>query len=283
MRLHFSGRAIAGNGGRIRIVLLRSDDPQHSYLEARIAHELNLLGVVIEPGRRERARLLGRRQWSAWLWREYHCARQRLTGRAAYRRRYFSDATAAVSESSSGYGTEQITVDWINCREVREFLDRLQPDLLLVCGTQYIRQEILASGPIAINIHGGYLPYYKGNHGVFFAFEQSDFIHIGVSLHIMSAKLDAGPLLAVVRPDMFPHDNDEHLYCQAFERAVDLLCRIIGDLEAGLSVKFWEQPHAGRTFRHRDRSPSRELRLWALRRLGMRRAPRLDGSEILPP
>jgi hypothetical protein len=286
MRLHLSGgtlAASAGNRERIGIVLLRSDDPQHRYVEARIARDLNVLGVVVEPAQRERARLLARHQWSAWLWREYHRVRQRLTGRAAYRMKYFTDATAALSGSPGRHRTERLTVDWINCSAVREFLDRLQPDLLLVCGTGYIRQKILADGPIAINIHGGYLPYYKGNHGIFFAFEQRDFTHIGVSFHIVSSKLDAGALLAVARPDIYPQDNDEQLYCRALERGVDLLCRIILNLEAGLRVKSWEQPYAGRAYRHRDRGPSRELRLWALRRLSLRRAPRLSGSEIVQP
>jgi hypothetical protein len=270
---------IVGGSGRIRIVLLRSDDPQHRYLEARLARDLCLQGVVVEPGERERARFLARREWSAWLWRTYHGLRQRLTGRAAYRRKYFSDAMAAVSSRPGRPSVDRITVDWVNSNEVREFLDRLHPDMVLVCGTGYIRQEILAATPVAINIHGGYLPYYRGNHGVFFAFERSDFERIGASLHLVSAKLDAGPLLAVVRPDMFPHDNDEHLYCRAVERAVDLLCRIILDLEAGGHLEALEQPQDGDSYRHRDRTPYRELRLWVLRRRGRCRPPRLEGIE----
>jgi folate-dependent phosphoribosylglycinamide formyltransferase PurN len=272
-----------GDRGRLGVVILRSDDPQHAFLEARLAHDLRLLGVVMEPGRRERAWYRGHRQWSAWLWREYHSARLRLTGRAAYRRTYFRDATAAIGESATVPRVERLSVGWINSAEVREFLDRLRPDLLVVCGTGYIRKEILASAPVAVNVHSGYLPYYRGNHGVFFAFEKGDFTHIGASVHVVSSRLDAGPLLAVVRPDMFPHDNDEHLYCRAVEAAIDLLCRIIVRAEAGERVEAREQPHSGGTYRHRDRTLYREVRLWVRRQLGICRPPRLAGCEVTWP
>jgi folate-dependent phosphoribosylglycinamide formyltransferase PurN len=269
--------------GRVGVVLLRSDDPQHAYLEARLAHDLRLLGVIVEPGRRERAWYLGHRQWSAWLWRKYHSTRQRLTGRAAYRREYFGDATAAIGGNTAAHHVERISVDWINSAEVRDFLDLLRPDLLVVCGTGYLRRETLAAAPVAVNIHSGYLPYYRGNHGIFFAFEKADFSRIGASIHVVSARLDGGPLLAVVRPDMFPHDSDEHLYCRAVKAAIDLLCRIVLRAEAGLPVAAWEQPHSDGIYRHRDRTPYREARLWVRRHLGRCRPPRLAGCEVTWP
>src|SRR5580692_1599688 len=102
-----------GDRGRVGVVLLRSDDPQHAYLEARLAHDLRLLGVVVEPGRRQRAWHLKHHQWSAWLWRKYHSTRQQLTGRAAYRREYFRGAIAAIGANATTHQAERISVAWI--------------------------------------------------------------------------------------------------------------------------------------------------------------------------
>ena len=262
-------------GRRLRIVVLRSDDPHQRYLEVQVARRSSLVGVVVEPGAVQRARLRSQRKWSAWAWRAYHLKRQQLTRRAAYRRGYFAGAGTA------GGAAERITVDWINSPQSGEFLARLRPDVLLVCGTSYIRPEVFGTAPVAINVHGGFLPDYKGNHGVFFAFERGDMNRIGASLHLVSAELDAGPLIAVAQPEIFPHDNDEHLYCRSVKAAIDLLCETLCRLESGETITVWPQPPGGTVYRHRDRTPGRELRLWVRRRLGVHRTIRVQTRHTL--
>ncbi len=277
-----AARPSAATGGdRARIALLRSDEPQHVYLEARLARDLHLVGVVVEPGDKQQARFRSQRQWSGWLWRVYHRARRRLTGLAAYRREYFDAAKEDLGATQGSTQVERITVDWINNGSVRSFLERLKADIAIVCGTVYIRQDSLAGISLAINVHNGYLPYYKGNHGIFFALENSDFQHIGVSLHVVNEKLDSGPLIAIECPEVFPRDNEEILYCRAFLAAVDLLCETVGRFEQGYRIETWDQAGAGRAYRHRDRTPYRELRQWALRATSRRRAPRLGASRVL--
>jgi folate-dependent phosphoribosylglycinamide formyltransferase PurN len=240
--------------------VLRSDDPHHSYLESRVAREFRLVGVVVEPGSQQRAELRRHGKWAAWAWRGYQSNRQRWTGRAGYRRRYF-ETTGRDGTRVSEDGTERLTVRDINSPGVGSFLERLKPDLVIVCGTGYIRRAVLASCPVSINVHGGYLPFYRGNHGVFFAFERSDFDHIGASLHLVSARLDTGSLIAVVRPDIFPHDNDEHLYCRAVESAIEVLCDVIKQLQSGEQVAVSEQPTEYSPSRHTAPSCGRDSRL----------------------
>lgn len=270
----------SSSGGQARLVVLRSDDPHHGYLESRVAREFCLAGVVVEPAAQQRAELRRRRKWVAWSWRGYQSGRQRLTGRAGYRRRYF-ETTGSRGARVGEDGTERLTVPNINSSDVSSFLERLKPDLVIVCGTSYITRAILTSCPVAINVHGGYLPFYRGNHGVFFAFERSDFDHIGASLHLVSARLDAGPLIAAVRPDIFPHDNDEHLYCRAVESAIEVLCDVIRQLQGGEQVAVWEQPTGFAAYRHKDRSPGRDLRLWVRRQLRRHGAPRVHRRSVM--
>jgi methionyl-tRNA formyltransferase len=262
-------RAASGRAGdRLRVVLLRSDDPHQRWLERALARDLDLVGVVIEPGAAQQARL--RRRRVAWAARLYQVKRQRLTGRAGYRAAYF-DALAGEPAAAP----ETVTVDWINDEGSRGAVAAFAPDVIVVCGTTIVADEVIAPATLAINVHAGCLPEYRGNHAIYFAYERRDFEHVGASLHLVSSELDGGDLIEVCRPEIFPHDHDEHLYCRAVAGAGLRLCALLRALEDGSPLAFAKQAHRGETFRHRDRTPARELRLWLRRRLGRHRVPHL--------
>ena len=257
---------------RPRLLLLRSDAPQQRYLESRLAGTGLPLSVVVESGARQRAWMWRRRRWCSWSWRVYQDLRQRWSGRSRFARAYFATRVPDLQRHH---------VDWISSAATRRLVKDARPDVVIVCGTSLIAPDILVGVPIAVNVHGGHLPAYKGNHGVFFAFAKGDFDHIGASLHLVTPELDAGPLLAVVRPELRPEDHDGHLYCRAVRDAVDLLCAGLIRLSRGGVVQALAQPAGGRTFRHRDRTPWIEVRTWWRRHTGGVRAPARPGSVEL--
>lgn len=264
-------------GGRLRVLLLRSDDAHHLYLQEALRRRFRLVGVVVEPGRAQQRGLWRRGRRKAWMWRLYQSCRQRLTGRAAYRRRYFAvDGTAPPGDEMT------LTVESINTEMVAETVRGLSPDVVVVCGTGYIREETLASATVVINVHAGYLPFYRGNHGVYFAYEAGDFERIGASLHLVTSELDGGPVARVVRPEIRPGDDDEHLYCRSVKEAVHCLGGLLAEMESGTPVRFAPQTAPGRTYRHRDRTPLREMRLWLRRRFGRHPVPFVPAAAPAP-
>ncbi|WP_441247697.1 formyl transferase [Kitasatospora sp. McL0602] len=262
----------AAPGERLRVAVLCSDDPHHTYLVSRLARELDLVGVVVEPGAAQQRRLWARRAWVDAVARAYQVRRQRLTGRSAYRRRYFAALTAGVTPPA-----ERVRrVDWINSAAATAHLEQLRPDVTVVCGTTYLRSATIAAGGLMINIHGGHLPHYKGNHCVFFAFLRKDYQRIGASLHLVAAKLDGGDLLEVVHPEIRPQDNDEHLYDRSVHLAIDRLVEILTALEGGqAALRTVVQEDAGETFRHRSRKPHLDLWAWLRIRSGLERVPHI--------
>jgi len=252
-----------------RLLLLRSDAPQQLYLESRLADTGLPLSVVVESGARQRVRLRRQRRWRSWFWRVYQDVRHRWSGRSRFARAYFAGPVPDLQRHH---------VDWISSAAARRLVADARPEVVIVCGTSLIAPGILAGVPVAVNVHGGHLPAYKGNHGVFFAFAKGDFDYIGASLHLVTPELDAGPLLAVVRPEMRPDDHDGHLYCRAVRDVVDLLCVELIRLSRGGMMRASAQPDGGSTFRHRDRTPWIEVRTWWRRRTGRLRAPARTAS-----
>jgi len=269
-------RATEDERTRLRIVLLRSDDPHQRWLERELARGLELVGVVVEPGAAQQARL--RRHRVAWRARRYQVLRQRACGRAAYRARYF-DALAGEQQPQA----QTVVVDWISAAPARNAVAAFAPHVVVVCGTTIVADEVIAPAPLAINVHAGWLPAYRGNHAIYFAYERSDFEHIGASLHLVTSELDGGDLIAVHRPEIYPHDNDEHLYCRSVHGAGVLLCDLLLALERGRPLQCTPQTSRGETFRHRDRTARDELRLWLRRQLGLHRVPHITGSDSPDP
>lgn len=260
----------AESGKRLRVVLLTSDDPQHRYLRRLLGHRAELVATVVEPGSAQQRRLWARRRYRDAVYRAYQGYRQRFSGRARHRRSYFGTLENELPESSS----PTHLVSAMNAPSTRELVRTLAPDLTVVCGTGVLGRKLIEAVPgLIVNLHCGVLPSYRGNHCIHFAYLRQDWDAIGATLHVLTPELDAGPILAVVRPDLYPHDNDEHLYARVAHLAALRLTELIGELEQGKSFETVPQGDAGAMFRHRDRGPIGELRLWFRRKTGRHTVP----------
>jgi hypothetical protein len=113
---------------------------------------------------------------------------------------------------------------WLNrwfAREGRRFLDpgplpehELVPsingmsfpaeDLVIGFGTSYISPKTLAATPGGIlNLHTGYLPWYRGVKPEFWALARGDGAMCGWTLHFMTSRIDGGDIVLQQRLDWY--------------------------------------------------------------------------------
>ena len=259
------------------IAILCSDDAHHRYLVGVLASRFRVVAVVVEPGRAQRRRILARRKWVDYAYTLYHHARRTLFGLNAYRRRYFADVPpyeqpAAVRE-----------VEWINEPATAELLRAAAPDLTIVICTSILAKEVLAAaGPMIINVHGGFLPYYRGNHCFFFPFYRRTWDRIGSTLHFVDAGIDTGAIIENVVPPIHPNDTPEKLYCRAERIAIDRLAEWIAHWERGGVIPRHPQPERHPLSRTRDRGPFHDLHLWFRRMTGLHAVPERPGIPLAP-
>jgi folate-dependent phosphoribosylglycinamide formyltransferase PurN len=96
----------------------------------------------------------------------------------------------------------------VNSPEVRDVLRRLAPDVVVVNGTRLVSRETLSAIPAAfLNLHAGITPRYRGVHGGYWALQQRDREHCGVTVHVVNDELDGGPILAQARIEPTPRDS----------------------------------------------------------------------------
>ena len=241
---------------RLRIVLLRSDGFNHLFLENLLAEHFDLVGVVVEPEHNQVRRLRQQRKWKAWWWRCYHKLRRKIVGTAAYRKRFFEDALPQNRKPVTRF-----EVAWINDQKTIDILTEMRPDIVITIGTSILGKRVLASHATFVNIHGGWLPDYRGNHCYFFAKYFHDFEKIGTTIHFVNAGVDTGNIIDRVRPDAdMVKSNAEELYCNGGKAAYYRLVELLQQYEKGIPLPSSEQRRdEGKVFRTADRKFRHEI------------------------
>ncbi|WDD93599.1 formyl transferase [Burkholderia sp. FERM BP-3421] len=249
---------------QLRIALLTSDDAHHRYLAAELHRRFGLAALVVEPSDCQHRRLWRRRRWIDWAALGYHRWRRTLVGLNAYRRAYF----ALPPDAPEWPTPPSLTVDWINRDEVVALLEETAPDVTVVICTSILSRRTLAATGTTINIHGGFLPWYRGNQCFFFALYDRAFDRIGSTIHFVDAGVDTGDLITRITPPLYADDTAEKLYCRAEKAAIHRLVELLADLEAGVPLPRAPQSPVGRQYRNRDRNVFHDLRLFFRRKRG---------------
>jgi hypothetical protein len=246
----------------LRIGILRSDDAHHVYLDYLLSKRFDMVCRVIEPAASQRRALLSRGKYRDYAYSLYHTYRRRLFGLDAYRRRFFSLPRHALATITA----PQLVVRSINETQVQDALKAAKPDITIVICTSILKSGVIAaaSNPI-VNVHGGYLPYYRGNHCFFFAVWNQDFAHVGSTLHFVNKGIDTGDIIEVVIPNIYRTDTPETLYCRADQAAIHRLIHWLCYFEQGGILPRFRQPHRHRLYRTCDRGPVLDFAMWLRR------------------
>lgn len=132
------------------------------------------------------------------------------------------------------HGIPVHTPDSVNTPEWKERIAAMRPDLILsVYYRQMIGMEILRLAPLgAFNIHGSLLPKYRGRAPVNWAVLHGE-PRIGMTLHRMVKRPDAGEIIEQQGVDIGPDDTAEQAFRKVLPCAVDVLARQIGRLLSG--------------------------------------------------
>lgn len=133
--------------------------------------------------------------------------------------------------------------DNVNLSESLESLQGLRADLAVVAAYgQILSAELLATPRLgAINLHASLLPKYRGAAPVQYAVWKGE-SETGITLFQIEPKLDAGPVLGVVRTPIGPEETSGTLEDRLADLAVPLTLKVLDDLAAGRVVPLPQNP-----------------------------------------
>lgn len=143
----------------------------------------------------------------------------------------FFPGSAEVKYSRS---VESVTVGNINDGACVDFIKRHAPEVLAVCGTTVIRQEVFslpARG--AVNIHTGITPDYRSADPIFWALYRNEPEKVGVTIHFIDKGIDTGPIIYQERIPVYRGDTLTSIYVRCILEGAGLYLRALREIESG--------------------------------------------------
>ena len=166
--------------------------------------------------------------------------------KACHEKNIYGEIVYVISNNPDAYGIERakkynIPVKIIDHKSytdrddfddaLKEFLDNLEIDLIILAGFMRILGKNITEkfyGKM-INLHPSLLPLYPGLNTHTQALNNKDKYH-GISIHFVSAELDAGPLIAQGKVLVKADDDLEKLVSKIHKVEHDLLPKVINEL-----------------------------------------------------
>lgn len=136
------------------------------------------------------------------------------------------------------HGIPVFTPDSVNTPEWREKIAAMKPDLILsVYYRHMIGQAILDLPPLgAFNMHGSLLPQYRGRAPINWAILHGE-PHIGMTLHRMVKRADAGAVVDQEGVEISPQDTAEQAFRKVMPCARVVLARQVDALLSGTATE----------------------------------------------
>ena len=166
--------------------------------------------------------------------------------KACHEKNIYGEIVYVISNNPDAYGIERakkynIPVKIIDHESytdrddfddaLKEFLDNLEIDFIILAGFMRILGKNITEkfyGKM-INLHPSLLPLYPGLNTHTQALNNKDDYH-GISIHFVSAELDAGPLIAQGKIPVKEDDDLEKLVSKIHKVEHDLLPKVINEL-----------------------------------------------------
>ncbi len=227
---------------QLRIALLTGDGRRHKYVAARLAGATDLIGIVSEA----KSELLAKQE--SLLPDDQLIIRRHFAERDEAERRLLGECLdfPATEVCRVSHGT-------INAHDIFDWLQLLSPDFVLLYGSGIIKPPLLDSyrGRM-VNLHLGLSPYYRGSGTNFWPLVYNEPECVGATIHLAVEGVDAGAILAQIRPITENSDRAHELGTKTIMTALDSLPDILNFFAAGQLSPRPQDLSQGRTFRQRD-------------------------------
>jgi methionyl-tRNA formyltransferase len=223
-----------------KIVCLIRSDPPFVYFVNRINEEHKVSLVVLEsPSFKGRLLRKIHSDGISGLSEALRSGLSRVTHRKKYLSNYndlFQDKWKTINQD-----IPLLEVDDINSESVYQRLKREGPDLILDHGTSIVKDHILETSALALNLHRGLSPYYRGTYCTERALSNWDPYNIGVTIHKMNRIIDGGSILAQKRPIIESGDTVHSIDCRLTKIGTELVIEAIDELESREELQFRKQ------------------------------------------
>lgn len=229
----------------MRIACLIRDEPALRFFANRLDETAGVDLLVVERpappggGRVAKALAVARSAGPGGLgdaMRERFEDRAAASARGQVLDRWFGDRWLSTPDSA-----QTLPAGSVNDPAVVARLRDLEPDVILDHGTSIVGPAALAQAPLALNLHWGLSPYYRGTRCTAWALINWDPYNIGVTIHKLSQDIDGGAIAAQARATVTPGDTVFSINMQLTSLGTELALGLLESLEQGRQLRFVDQ------------------------------------------
>ena len=256
-----------------RIVLLTGSDVQHRYVAKTLAERPGLVGIVATeqprvslPTRLRRA--IRRFGFAGLISRGLLKLAMKLSGEDSRRR---AELNRVLGDPNFPDGVPIFKTIGVNSPETQKVLRELAPDILCVYGTYLVSDATLATAKqIALNLHTGISPRYRGADCEFWPLHNRELQFIGATVHACTPEVDGGGIYGTVRATLESQDRLGAVFGRCVVAGSALYKRVTDDFANGRDVKTMPQDlSSGKEYKVAMRGWRAELRVARLLRQGI--------------
>ena len=200
----------------MKVFVLTSTGLRHRYLLTRLSEDMNLVGVIQE----KKGAYYARQEENSAL------VQKHFETLSFHEKEVFEPLVRDVSKDN--IPIRVIERSKINSDELIAWAEAQKPDCIVLFGTGILNHQWLDrfSGKI-INLHLGLSPYYKGSATLFWPFYNNELECLGATIHLAASKVDAGDILAHIKPEIEISDNYYSLNMKIIKKSIDRLPALV--------------------------------------------------------
>ncbi|MFH2104558.1 MAG: formyltransferase family protein [Chloroflexota bacterium] len=150
----------------------------------------------------------------------------------------------------------KVSHDALNTQSSIEFLDSVNPDIVLIFGSGMVRDPLFSALPKhAVNLHLGLSPRYRGSATLFWPFYFMEPPCAGSTFHYIVSEPDAGEIIHQVVPGLHMDDGIHDVACKVVVQSAQDAIALLGifDTKGGWVTR--KQKATGKNFLASDFIP----------------------------
>jgi GT2 family glycosyltransferase/methionyl-tRNA formyltransferase len=269
--------------------MLTGDDLQHHYVANQIAELIGLDAIVVDVGRpinaRQRLQQLSKRYNVRQL--VSRTLLRVVAGAARDGKRRRREILNVLGPSAERFSDPTLVhhVHGLNTPEAHRLISSFSPDILVIFGTGIVGDTTLASArQLALNLHTGISPHYRGSDCVFWSIHNKDYNLVGSTVHECTADIDGGQIFARAVVDLMPDDGLFAIFAKCVEMGTDIYISVLRRATAGKLTGEAQNLTIGREYRATDKRLRHDLAVrWRFATAGVRRSITNGQGPIVHP
>jgi len=227
-----------------KTLLITSNQLRHKYVAHIISSNLNLCGILSE-----------KKPTTNFQINKSADSRKRILENHFYQRdKVEKEILGEIKRFPNSVRLKKIDRGQSNSEPVFEWIRNINPDLIILYGSSIIRPPLLDFyDKKIINLHLGLSPYYRGSGTNFWPLVDAVPECVGATIHLATSDVDAGNILAQVRPKKISVEDGVHnLGTKTIISGADMLCKTVTHYYQNRLVPKKQNLEIGKVYRRKD-------------------------------